>query len=204
MFVGHAEWFAAYLKRTGLAAEQAPLFVRLAFEHKQDMEIEYRAERVLENVQQAQQPELALNVRIWWPEARGASQQYSYEDTLSTPHLRVTNRRVITYRLLDFKDIVVFDEIEGLQGRPTTGLLGMLFSVIGEGSVKESRMVISADGLQVVRARARKALFEVATLLTVYPDGRTEKEVPPGRPDLAARQARLSQPLGLRYRPLAR
>src|SRR6185295_17343459 len=147
-------------------------------------------------------PELALNVRIWWPEARGAPQQYSYDDTLATPQLRVTNRRVITYRLLDFKDMVVFDKIEGLQGRPTTGLLGMLFSVIGEGSIEETRMAISADGLQLARARARKMLFEVAATLTVYPDGRTEKDVPPGRPDLLALEARLKQPLRVRYRPL--
>jgi hypothetical protein len=203
LFVGHGEWFAAYLKRTESSAAQAPLFVRLAFEHKQDMEIDYRSERVLESIQGAR-PQLALNVRIWWPDTRGAAQEYSYEDTLSTPQLRVTNKRVITYRLLDFGDMVVFEDIEGLMGRPTTGVLGMLFRVIGEGSVEENRMALSADGLQLARARARKALFEVATTLTIYPDGRTEKDVPPGRPDLAALEARLKQPLRVRYRPLER
>jgi hypothetical protein len=203
LFLGHAEWFAAYLKRTQLRPEQAPLFVRLAFEHRQEMEIDYRGERVLESVESLR-PELALNVRIWWPDTPGAPQQYSYDDTLATPRLRVTNKRVITYRLLDFGDMVVFDQVEGLLGRPTTGLLGMLFRMIGEGSVEENRMAISRDGLQIARARARKALFEVATTLTVYPDGRTEKEIPPDRPDLAALEARLKQPLRIRYRPLER
>jgi hypothetical protein len=203
LFVGHAEWFAAYLKRIESTEAQAPLFVRLAFEHKQDMEIDYRSERVIESIQGAR-PQLALNVRIWWPDTRGAAQEYSYEDTLSTPQLRVTNKRVITYRLLDFGETVVFDEIEGLMGRPTTGVLGMLFRVIGEGSVEENRMALAADGLQLARARARKALFEVATTLTIYPDGRTEKDVPRGRPDLAALEARLKQPLRVRYRPLER
>ena len=42
----------------------------------------------------------------------------------------------------------------------------------------------------------------MATTVTVYPDGRTEKDLPPGRPDLAALEVRLKQPLHVRYRPL--
>jgi hypothetical protein len=76
--------------------------------------------------------------------------------------------------------------------------------VIGEGQVAESRMAVAPDGVQVSRARCRKAFFEVNTTVTVYPDGRTEKDTPPGRADLAALEARLKQPLRLRYRPLER
>jgi len=204
LFIGRAEWFSAYLARTGLPADRAPLFIRLAYEHGQDMEVDYRSARVLERVVEGPRPDLALNVRIWWPETRGGPKQYSYEDTLSTPRLKVTNKRVISYRLLDLGDRVVFDEIEGLLGRPTSGLLGLLFQVIGEGHLRENRMAVSSDGLQIARARAGKAFFEVAATVTVYPDGRTEKDVPPGRPDLAALEARLRQPLRLRYRPLER
>ena len=203
-FIGHREWFAAYLKRTGLSAERAPLFIRLAYQHGQDMDVDYRADRVVEKVLEGPRPELALTVRIWWPEKRGGPTQYSYEDALATPRLKVMTKRVISYRLLDLGDSVVFDEIDGLLGRPTSGLLSLLFQVIGEGHLRDNRMAVSSDGLQIARARASKAFFEVAATVTVYPDGRTEKDVPPGRPDLLALEARLKQPLRLRYRPVER
>lgn len=204
LLIGHAEWFSAYLARTQLPRERAPAFARLAHDHRQDMEVDYRADRVLEPGAEGPRPDLGLNVRIEWPEARGGPTEYSYEDTLSTPQLKVTNKRVMSYRLLDFGHMVVFGEIEGLMGRPTTGVLGVLFKVIGEGQVAENRMAVSPDGIQVARARCRKAFFEVNTTVTVYPDGRTDKDTPPGRPDLAALEARLKQPLRLRYRSLDR
>jgi hypothetical protein len=201
LFIGHEPWFSAYLERTGLTAEQAPLFERLAYEHGQDVEIDYRPERVIESVPDPP-PEVAANVIVWWPARPGGPKSYSYEDFLSTPRLKVTNERVITYRLLERDGMMVFGDVEGLRGRPTTGLLGVLFRLIGEGHVVESRMIISADGLQISRARARKAFFEVAPTVTVFPDGRTEKDVPPGRPDLATLDERLRKPLEIRYRPL--
>ena len=202
LFIGHAEWFSAYLARTELAAEKAPRFIRLAYEHGQDMEVDYGTDHVIRTAGKGSQPDLALNVTIWWRPTRDGPEQYSYEDALSTPQLKVTNKRLITYRLLDFGDMVVFGEITGLLGRPTSGILGFLFRIIGEGRVEENRMAISADGLQIARARAGKALLKVTSTVTVYPDGRTEKDVPPGRPDLAALEARLKRPLSLTYRPL--
>jgi len=201
LFIGHAEWFSAFLARTQLVTETAPPFVRLAYEHGQDMEIDYRWDRVV-RAAEGPRPELAANVAIWWPRTREGPASYSFEDLLSTPRLKVTNKRVITYRLLDFGDMLVFGEIEGLLGRPTTGVLGFLFSIIGEGQVAENRMVISADGLQIARARSRKAFIEVTTTVTVHPDGRTEKDLPLSRPDLAALEARLKRPLRVSYRPL--
>ena len=124
-------------------------------------------------------PRLALGVTISWPAAPGAPSEYSYEDTLSTPHVKVTNKRVITYRLLDFGDMIVFDR----HGRPhrtaDDGRAGRPLPVLGEGRIVEYRMALTPDGRQVSRGRARKAFFEVATTLTVHPDGRTEKGVPP-------------------------
>jgi hypothetical protein len=201
LFVGHREWFEAYLERTGLTRERAPLFVRLADEYGQDALVDYRTERVLAGTPAVNAPLRAMNVCIWWPEREGAPNSYSYEDTLSTPQLKVTNERVITYRLLDYGDMLVFDEITGLRGRPTTGILGVLFQLIGEGYVVESRIAVAPDGLQVTRARAKK-LLEVATTVTVAPDGRTEKDVPAGRADLAALDARLKRPLHLKHPPM--
>jgi hypothetical protein len=106
---------------------------------------------------------------------------------------------LITYRLLDFGDWVAYDEIEGITGRPTSGALGFLFRVIGEGRIAQSRMAISKDGLQVSRATAKKAFMEVTTMVTVYPDGNMEKDVPAGLSDLLELERRLKQPLEIDY-----
>jgi hypothetical protein len=108
---------------------------------------------------------------------------------------------VLSYRLLDFGDMTVFSDMRGLRGRPTSGVLGLLFQLMGEGRVTENRMAISVDGLQVCRVRARKAFFEVVSTVTVYPDGRTEKDLPSARPDLVALEARLKEPLKLTHPP---
>lgn len=203
LFIGHAEWFAAYLERTGLRPESAPLFVRLAYEYGQDLEADARQDHVIESVLEGPSPALAANVTLGWP-TDGKRNRFSYDDTLSEPDLKVTNERVITYRLVDFGDMVVFDDIEGLRGRPTEGFLGVLFNLIGEGHVHWSRMTVATDGLQVTRARAGKGPFNVETTVTVFPNGRVEKDVPAGRPDLGALEKRLLQPRKIRYRPLDR
>ena len=130
LLVGHAEWFSAYLEFTSLAPDKAPLFVRLANDYNQDLEVDYRVARVLDRCDGAA-PLLAVNVRISWPEVKGRATRYSYEDMLATPHLKATDHSLITYRLLDFGDRVAFAEIEGLTGRPTSGVLGLLFAARG-------------------------------------------------------------------------
>ena len=200
LLIGHAEWFNAYLERTGLSRESTPTFVRLAFEHQQDLQVDYRTDRVVES-SSSDRPDFAATVTMWWPEQPGAPLSYSYVDLTSTPQLKVTNQRVIVYRLLDINGMVVYGQIEGLRGRPTSGLLGAMFQLIGEGEVKESRMMLSPDGLQISRTRAEKWAIGVNQTVTVYPDGHAEKDVPANRPDLAALAARLEAPLKIRYRP---
>jgi hypothetical protein len=201
LFLGYADWFQAFLEVTGRTVETAPTFALLAYQHGQDTEIDYRTDAVIREVKTERRPDLAVNVRIWWPKTPKGSSEYSYHDTLSTPHLKVTNKRVIIYRLLDFGGMIVYDDIHGLTGRPTSGILGLLFRVIGEGSVVESRMTISEDGLQVSRSRAKKGFIGVSTTVTVYPDGRTEKDVPPHRSDLLMLETQLKQPLEIDYVP---
>jgi hypothetical protein len=200
LFIGHDEWFFAFLARTGLTKETAPTFVRLAYEHAQDLQIDYRTDRVVEN-SGSDRPDVAAIVKMWWPERPGGPLSYSYMDLTSTPQLKVTNQRVIAYRLLDVNGMVVYGQVEGLRGRPTSGLLGALFQLIGEGEVKESRMMLSHDGLQISRTRAEKWAIGVTQTITVYPDGHAEKDIPPNRPDLAAIATRLEAPLKIRYRP---
>jgi hypothetical protein len=108
----------------------------------------------------------------------------------------------MTYRLLDLGDMIVYGEIRGLHGKPTSGALGLLFKMIGEASILENRMAIAPDGTQVSRARGRKWGRDVTATVVIAPDGRAEKGIPRGRPDLAALEERLKRPLRLTYRPL--
>lgn len=204
LLVGHAEWFEAFLQTQGLAVAQAPTYAKMAFEHQQDQIVDYRQNNVILEVKRGKVPEFALNVKVTWPETETLPDKYSFEDTLASPHLKVTNHRVITYRLLDFGDMIAVDQIRGLTGRPTTGLLGFLFRFIGEGRVVQSRMAVSKDGLLIARARSKKGLFGVTTTVTVYPDGRMEKGLPAGRKDLRLLEKRLKQALDIEYVPFGR
>jgi hypothetical protein len=146
---------------------------------------------------------LALNVCVGLLPQASAPLRYSYDDTASTPRLRVTVERTYRYRLLDLGDQVVIDDIQGLYGRPTSGLLGLLFMLIGEGRAVVSRMAFAADGTQVMVGQAKKAFVSRTATVTVQPDGTAEAGVPGGRTDLAALEARLRQPLGTEYVPWA-
>jgi hypothetical protein len=201
LLIDHSDWWETFLTTTNTTPTTAPLFARLANEYGQDMLIEYGSGRVVDLVKKGPTPELATNVMIWWQKRPNRPERYSYDDSLSTPTLKVTNHRVITYRLLVYEDWVFYDKIEGLTGRPTSGVLGFLFSLIGEGRVVENRMAISEDGLQVSRSRAKKAFFGVNATVTVTPDGVTQKDIPDGRPDLVKLVTKLSQDVEIRYLP---
>lgn len=199
---GHREWYEAFLERTRLPASSAPIYVRVPFEIGQDLAVDYRRERVIAEVLQGPQPLRAANVRLWWESAPGKPDQYSYDDTLSEPNLRVTQKRVISYRLVDYGDRLWYAEVVGLYGRPTSGALGAIFAVIGETTVLESRSASAADGSQVVRGHARKWWFDRTETLTLLPKGRGDRGVPPGRTDLLALENRLEEPLAIRFQPL--
>jgi hypothetical protein len=201
LFVGHEEWFQAFLEVRGLTAETAPVYARLAHQYGQDLVVEYRTDRVVERVVKGPALRRAMAVVVAWPAKAGGAEEYSFQDLLSRPTLQVTNHRQIRYRILAFEDRVVVDQMEGLTGCPSSGALGMLFKLIGEGSLLEYRLAVSSDGLQVSRGRARKGFFEVNSTVTVQPDGRAEKDVPADRPDLRALDTRLREPLEIRYRP---
>jgi hypothetical protein len=202
ILIGHREWFEAFLARAGLPPAKAPLYVRRPYEMGQDLVVDFRRESVIDAVLQGPRPRVAANVWIFWAEAPGRPEEYSYDDLLSRPTLRVTQKRLITYRLVDYDDRRWSAEVVGLHGRPTSGPLGVLFDIIGEARVVESRSASGSDGTQVVRGRASKWGFDRTETLTVWPDGHADRGVPPGRPDLAALEARLLEPLAIRFRPL--
>ena len=180
LFIGHEAWFRSFLAVTGRTEDTVPEYALLNYRYEQNMEVDYRLDRVIREVVEGPMPELAVNVRVSWEAGPGKPDRYSYLDTLSTPRFKVTNWQVMTYRLLDFGDWAVYDEIEGITGRPMSGVLALLFRVIGEGRIAHSRMAISEDGIQVSWTTAEKAFMEVTTTVTVHPDGTMEKDVPAG------------------------
>ena len=199
LFIGHEAWFRSFLAVTGRTEDTVPEYALLNYRYEQNMEVDYRLDRVIREVEEGPMPELAVNVRISREDGPSIPDRYSYLDTLSTPRFKVTNWQVMTYRLLDFGDWAVYDEIEGITGRPKSGVLALLFRVIGEGRIAHSRMAISEDGIQVSRTRAEKAFMEVTTTVTVHPDGTMEKDVPAGRSDLLELERRLKQPMEIDY-----
>ena len=201
LFIPADRLFSEYLNVAGLDGEdEAPEAQRLAYQYDQGVHIDYHGDSIISEIKKGSLPILALNVRAAWPDRPDGIRKYSFVDSLSVPKLKVTNHQVITYRLLDFGDMVAYDKIEGLTGRPLSGLLGALFSVIGEGGVKYSRFILSEDGLQIVRARAKKIFFKTATV-TIQPNGHAEKDLPPDRPDLEEIEERLKQDLDIEYYP---
>ena len=200
LYIEADDWFHAYLETAGVSEDAAPLPSRLGFENRQRVMIEYRRHRVLHDVQEGPEPIVALNIRAWWEEDENPASKFSFTDTTATPKLKVTSHREITYRLLEFDDMVVVDKIEGVSGRPVSGLLGTLFSIIGEGGVKYSRIAISDDGVQVIRARSKK-IFSITVTATVEPDGHASKGVPQDRPDLQMIEERLKNRLSISYVP---
>ncbi len=203
LFIGYEDWFRAFMEVTARTEDAMPQYAQLSYQYKQNTEIDYRADRVINKVKEAPTPELAANVRVWWKDQPGKPDRYSYRDTLSIPNLRVTNRQVISFRLLDFGNWIAYDEFDGVTARPTSGVLGFLFRFIGEGRILQTRMTVSKDGLQVMRATAKKGFIEKTTTVTIYPDGKMEKDVPPDRPDLLELEKRIMQPLEIDYAKLS-
>ena len=195
MLITPDDWFWALLEVTERAEDDAPQYVQLALKYRQHMLLDPQYDRVIRRIKEGPKPVRAINVLIWWPKTATSAKEYSYQDTLSSPNLNVT------YRLLDFGDCFFFDKIEGLTGRPTTGMLGLLFRLIGEGRVVISGTAIANDGLQITRGTAKKAFIGVTTTVTISPAGSSIKDVPEGREDLKALDVLLRRPFEMDYLP---
>jgi len=201
--IGHEDMFHAYLELTGLSAERAPVFVRLPYQHRQDYQLDSHRARVIKTVVKGPHPDLALNVKEWWPDSPDLPDKYSYVDEKSTPTLAMTCRRVVTYRLLQFGDMVVHDEIRGLSGRPTSGPLGFLTRFLGEASASRSKSMVTTGGVVVTRAEVKK-VFPFARNVTIYPDGRTEDGLRTTLANVSSLKAQLEQEIRIDYVPFGR
>ncbi len=202
LFITPEYLFSEFLYLAGVKdPTKAPALLLWALHLDQGTQLEYRPDGIVESVREGTHPTLAINVRTAWPDQPDGTDKFSILDTLSVPKLKVTNRQEITYRMLVFGDMVMNDEIRGTSGRPLSGVLGALFSLIGEGSLVYYRSVLADDGVQVVRVKAKKMVFSKTATITVYPDGRAENDVPPDRPDLAATEELLKQDREIEYHP---
>ena len=197
-FVVSAEAFeAAFVEVTGTPRDSLPIDVRVSTEHHEDIEVEFRQSHVIDAVLDGPRPVFALRVRGGW--ADSAPRRYTYEDRSGTPILRISHERTTSYVILDYGDMVVHDQVRGVSGRATTGLLAVLFDVIGDARAVESRFALATDGTQVARVSVRKGPGSITQTVTVRPDGVVEKGIPGGRADLRALEQRLSRKLKLRY-----
>lgn len=176
-------FFQAWLDATGRRADQAPVSMRKVLEHRQRFVVDSRAAvRISPASVEARQ---ALGVRASWPDAPGAGDHYSYHDTMAEPSVRLRHDRVITYQLIDFGEFVAFENMQGIRGRPTSGALGALFSLLGMAEIRQSRFAVADDQTQVNRSRVRK-LFPFTALTTITPEGVAERDIPHDRTDLQA------------------
>jgi hypothetical protein len=198
LFIHEADYYHGFLTVAGLKESEAPEFIRISHEYGQHTLVEYRLDRVVDVERTETLPASALAVRTWWPEDNGMGDRYAYEDTLSSPRLQVENDREVTYRLLQLDDQIVFDEMDGIRGRPTSGVLGALFGLLGSSRLLWSRMARADDGTILSRAEGKKLVSKTA-LADVEPDG-TGGELPEDRADLRSLVRVLESPVNVAYR----
>ncbi len=99
--------------------------------------------------------------------------------------------------------MIVYDDVSGLRGRPTSGVLGLLFKIIGEGRVVEARLARTHTGLLLIHGRVEKGFLSKRMTVTIYPNGTSVKGLPQGRSDLRAIAERLRQPIEIKYKPFS-
>ena len=186
----------------GLEPHEAPISVQTTFDYKLNQQVEYRRDRILETVEEGPQPKLVVSVKSWWPDTPDMPAHYTYVDSSATPHILVINERITLYRLLDMGEMVVFDDITGVKGRPVNGVLGLLFKIIGPGRVVQLRIAVARDGLQVLFGESRKGPLSKSLTAIIYPDGTVEENIPSDRPDLRAIATTLKQSLKMHYKPI--
>jgi hypothetical protein len=196
--IHQSDWFAAHLETAGVTYAEMSASARAAFEHHQDALVEY-GPQVVDQVVEGPLPFRALDVTIFWPDSAGAPSGFSYKDTLSVPRMVVYDDRIVRFKLLEYDDMLVFDQVTGISVRPI-GFLSAVFAMIGRPDLKQTRIAVSADQWQVVRGKVKllPGLSKTGTA-TIEPDGRGHEGIPPERDDLTALRQRMSQPLELKY-----
>jgi hypothetical protein len=198
IFIDQAEWFAAHRETAGVTYAEMSAAARAGFEHGQNALVDY-GPNVLSEVVEGPAPLTVLDVTISWPDAPGAPSHVSYRDTLSVPRVEVYDDRVVRFKLLAYKDMLVFDQVTGVSVKPL-GFLSGIFAVLGKPDLKQTRLAVSPDQWQVMRGQVNvfAGISKTATA-SIEPGGRGHERLPADRPDLRAMAERLKRPLKVRY-----
>lgn len=202
LYINGLNWYEAYQKLTGYNDIKMPMYSHLSVKCRQNQLLDLRENKIFSKNKKLPTPNLAMNVIVGWKKEDYNADFYTFNDTLSNPVLKVINSRQITYRILEFDDMIYYGEMQGVAGQPTSGLLGLIFDVIGEGKMMWSRFAITSDGIQINRAKAKKGLFEIESTLTIYPNGVTEKNIPKDATELKFYERLLKKPLKYEFVPL--
>ncbi len=180
-----SDFFNAWTEVTGTEPDQAPVAIGNVLEFKQQFHVTPGPDQLIEPA-----PRRALQVRVEWPDRDGLPERYEYRDRLSDPEVRMRHERRIDYLLLDYGDFIAYENIRGVAGRPDTGGLGALFSVLGMARIESTRFTVADDGTQINLARVRK-LFSFTAMATIDRHGNAERGLPEGRDDLQRLAERL-------------
>ena len=195
--IDHEDWFKAHQETAGVDYSAMSESARTAYEHRQDVLVDYGPE-VIQEVKEGAVPRLALDVTLFSSDTAGPS-EFGYKDTLSVPKIEVYNNRVVRLRMVEYDSLLLFDEVTGVSLKPL-GFLSAVFALVGRPDVKETRLALGKDSWQVVRGRINVMLGISKTVTAgIEPNGRGHEHVPAGRADLAALAKQLAQPLELRY-----
>jgi hypothetical protein len=194
--IGPEDFFDAVVFAAGIEPGEMPIGFRRALEVGQVFTVDYRQARLVEGGAAAGEIEQVLAVAVRWPD--DGPGHYEYEDTDASPNVLLRYESEVNYRLVRLPDRVLYDDVEGLSGRPTSGALGALFRVLGRASIQSSHFAVADDQTLVAYTRGRR-LFSFSTLATVRPDGSTSRGVPDDRDDLEAMGERLSRLPDIRY-----
>jgi hypothetical protein len=198
--ISHDDWFAAHLETAGVPYAEMSPSARSAFEYRQDLLIDY-GPQVVERTIEGPIPITALDATLFWPDSGDAPSEFSYKDTASVPKLDMFNQRIIRFKVLEYDDMLMFDQVSGISVRPV-GFLSAVFAVLGKPDLKETRLVVSADYWQVMRGRVNVVLGMSKTgTAFIEPNGRGHEGAPPDRADLAALAQRMKGSIEHRYGP---
>jgi len=189
-------YFEAWVQATGNPPRSAPVSMRRVAEHDQRIVVAIQPDLHIDGPAN-QKPELVLAVRAGWSESSGKPDHYEYEDTKSDPNVRIRHQRDIRYVLIKFDDFIAYERVEGVSGKPTSGGLGALFSLLGMAEMQSSRLAIAGDGTQVNRTRVAK-LFTFNAVARVAPNGDASRRIPDDRADLARLAASMDVDLDVR------
>ncbi len=173
LFIGYKDWYEAF-KSVNCQNRKVPEYVRIAYEHQQNIVIDYDRLRVIKNINRGGDPDLVANVTLYWPPELG-KESFFYEDDYSDPKLEVINKRIITYRLLKYNkdNLIVCDQIDGLKGRAKEGFL----RILGKARMIQYRIVPVKGGPQYVLMETKKWFFTWKNDLTIDPKGETSDDI---------------------------